>query len=407
MNKSDYCIVIVASNRFDAEFSSAIHCLAIEFSKNNQVLYFNRPYTILEFIKGGWTNEYVRKNKWKLLFRPIEIKGTGNCRLSIIVPRITLSINWLSSGKFYDFFQRINDRLLVNGIEIILKKKSVSKYLYFNSYNPFYGRIFDSVKPPLLKVYQSRDDISQNAYTGKHGIYLEEEAVKNADFAICTSHELWRKLKNFNNHTHIVNNAVDSSMFKRSLENDLRMPQDIAHVKGKVIGYTGNLDDARVDFELLYKIAKSFKNVTLLIVGPINSSEFVRFGLRSCSNILAVGSKHISELPIYLHFMDVAIIPFKLNALTKSIYPLKINEYLAAGRSVVSTCFSEDIKSFEEVIEIANDHDEFLSKIDISLQNNDLKLIEGRVLVADQNSWEQRVNQIWFLVEKYCKNHTI
>jgi glycosyltransferase involved in cell wall biosynthesis len=113
------------------------------------------------------------------------------------------------------------------------------------------------------------------------------------------------------------------------------------------------------------------------------------------------GSKKIEELPNYLRYFDCAIIPFKKITLTKSIYPLKINEYLAAGRAVVATDFSEDIQSFGDVIYISADHAEFVSLIDRAIKENGPERIKARTAVANRNTWTARVEEFWEILESH------
>jgi glycosyltransferase involved in cell wall biosynthesis len=103
--------------------------------------------------------------------------------------------------------------------------------------------------------------------------------------------------------------------------------------------------------------------------------------------------------------MDVAMIPFSYNTLTKSIYPLKINEYLAAGKSVLATSFSEDIKSFGQVVTLSTDHDDFIHKIDIALADQAPNRIAERVALAQNNTWEARINQLWDIISDWEKAH--
>jgi teichuronic acid biosynthesis glycosyltransferase TuaH len=104
-------------------------------------------------------------------------------------------------------------------------------------------------------------------------------------------------------------------------------------------------------------------------------------------------------LPAYLQYMDVMIIPYRLSVLTKSIYPLKLNEYLGAGKPVVSTIFSDDIKEFNEVVYLAKDHREFLELIDKAINENSEEKKQLRMRFASNNTWAARVEQFWTFLE--------
>jgi len=68
--------------------------------------------------------------------------------------------------------------------------------------------------------------------------------------------------------------------------------------------------------------------------------------------VVFYGPKKVQDLPAYLKTFSLGIIPFIKNQFTKGIYPLKINEYLAAGIPVVSTNFGY-LEDFETIINIA------------------------------------------------------
>jgi hypothetical protein len=87
-----------------------------------------------------------------------------------------------------------------------------------------------------------------------------------------------------------------------------------------------------------------------------------------------------------------------VNKLTASIYPLKINEYLAAGKPVVSTHFSDDIFSFRDHAFIAETHDQFLRMIDVAIEGNNIEKKVARMEVANANSWQKRVEEFWEII---------
>jgi len=116
--------------------------------------------------------------------------------------------------------------------------------------------------------------------------------------------------------------------------------------------------------------------------------------------MLFVGAKRLSELPAYLYHSHCAIIPFKCDELTMSIYPLKVNEYLAAGLPVVSTSFSEDIRAFGDVVEIGASEAEFCDKITAMIGNDHEDVRSARIKVASGNNWENRAQRFWEIVER-------
>jgi hypothetical protein len=117
-----------------------------------------------------------------------------------------------------------------------------------------------------------------------------------------------------------------------------------------------------------------------------------------------VEAKRIEELPAFLQYFDCTIIPFAKTNLTGGIYPLKINEYLAAGKAVITTNFSEDIATFDEYIYLANSHEEFLSFIPKALVDNSVEIKQKRLNAAMGNSWEKRVDLLWNISLEVYKN---
>jgi glycosyltransferase involved in cell wall biosynthesis len=192
-------------------------------------------------------------------------------------------------------------------------------------------------------------------------------------------------------------NAADTAIFKKAFTEVLPRPVELKDIHTPIIGFTGSIE-YRSDFELLKKVADFHKDKTLVFVGPVQTEEHKKVGLDKMPNVVFVGPKHITELANYLQYFNCVLIPFRKNTLTKSIYPLKINEYLAAGRPVVATHFSEDIYSFHEVAYVVDSHEEFLHTIDLAIREDNSDRRAARIKVAEQNTWTARVERFWEII---------
>lgn len=402
MTERDYSglpIIMLSMSRWDGPFSSASISLAKEFSKTNSVFYVDNPFTIKDFI-SQFNSITIQSRIKSLLFGKDIFKQikNNNSNLIAVTPKLVFPINWMKEGHVYDFFAKINNKVIIEVIEKIKKEYQIKDYILFNSFNPFYGQDIPTPLKPVLSVYQSRDDISESEYVNKHGVKKEIEAIQNAKFSMATSLGLVNKLVRLSNKKiDYLPNAAEIRLFKKAL-GPLEMPKELLGINKKIIGYTGNICH-RINYGLLKKLAVTHHDKVLLLVGPINNRQFYEYGLDKLPNVLTTGAKSIDELPAFLRYMDCAIIPFHCNELTKSIYPLKINEYLAAGKAVVSTNFSEDMSSFKDVVYIVDSEEKFINLIDTAILDREDDQKKDRIGIAESNSWEARVKLFWELTK--------
>lgn len=392
-------ILLLSTSRWDQDLSSAAISLAREFSRNHRVFFIDQPYTLKDVIKD-WKDPRV-KNKWKAfllgssIYRHVEPQ---NKNLIVVTPLITLPINWLPKGFLYGICSRINNWIFSRTLVRIVREYKLLNYIFFNSYNPFYGVSLPETVKPDIYIYQSRDNIKESEYVSKHGPALEQRALRRADMRLATSRDLVAQLSTPEYPFILFPNAADVELFSKAAENSGDVPEEIREISRPVIGYVGNIC-LRIDYDLLYKIATGFPDWTLLLVGPRNDARYHSYNFDGLKNVVFAGRKNLKDLPRYLKSVDCAILPFKVNALTRSIYPLKVNEYLAAGKPVVSTCFSPDIESFNGLVYLGKDHDSFLNSIRKSVEINDEQKKCMRMQAAKQNSWPARVQQFWNLIE--------
>ncbi len=398
----DYDIILYTLFPTDNIYSSVSLSMAKEFAKNNRVFYVNKPYSVKDFV-GNLNNKKVRERAPKLLTNQIQYETLEKIPKNFVAatPTLSLPINWLPVGQTYNYLHNYNRSIVLKTVRKFIKDYQIKKYIYLNCYNPYGAAVLPKSYGAALNVYQSIDDISQNDYTVKHGLSLENEAIKQADITLVTSKELWNLKSKISKDTHILNNAVDNSVFKRTLTETFPKPPELAGRTGKVVGFIGNLDELRVNYPLIKKTALAHPDKTFLFVGPLNNTEYLTLGLPDIPNIIFAGGKNLYELPQYLQAMDCCLIPFLCNTLTRSIYPLKINEYLSAGKPVIATNFSEDIQSFKDQIYLADTEAAFVQLIDKALESQSQQVINDRIALAESNTWTARINQFWGIMEKY------
>ena len=392
-------LIILSLIKWDGPVSSTPYALAKEFALNNRVFYINHPLSIkdaaLSEKTSGWSDKFtILKNRYN---QPDPLLPN----LHTLIPCLTLPINFLPDGKIYDLLSSFNDLLLFELIKRLISDFGIKKYIFINAFDSFCARKFPTnMLAPIRKIYHCLDEISEVRYTAAHGIRLEKEMARSYDFVLASSIALKNKLNPYSGSIYYLPNGADTALFNTAQFNPYNCPDEmVAYRHKKIIGYTGSLE-YRTNIDLLKGIADGHPDKILCILGPVYSEEAIISGLFDKPNVLYCGSKRLDKLPAYLRFMDCMIIPFKCNKLTSSIYPLKINEYLAAGKPVVSTGFSAEIRSFSDIIGIADDIGSFNSLINDAINNDSAELIDNRMVRAGKNSWKVRVAQFWKILEE-------
>lgn len=400
-------IVFLALARWDGPYSSTTFSLAKEFAKNHRVFYIENPLT-LKYIFTNFFKREIRKRIFPLFFarkrynRLVNIKGD----LTIVTPPAVLPLNFFRRGTAYNVISAFNDKLIGGLLKDLLICFDIKDFIFINVFNPFHLRRFPMLFRPMIFVYITVDDIANSSYVSKHGPYLEEEIIKRVDFVFCTSTELKRLMERFSSNVFLLPNAADIEIFKCSNNLNTTRPDDISSIQVPIIVYTGHID-VRIDYELLVFLLQKLTTYCFLMIGPHSLKSEQILELEMYPNIKFIGRKRLEELPAYLKYAACAIIPFKCNSLTKSIYPLKINEYLASGKPVVSTPFSEDIIEFSDVIRVAQSNIEFAEGIREYIENgksSSSDQVERRLKFVENNNWKNRVSMFWDIVNSPAHN---
>jgi glycosyltransferase involved in cell wall biosynthesis len=215
----------------------------------------------------------------------------------------------------------------------------------------------------------------------------EKRWIHEVDTIVCTAMNLKEKMKKIAPETPVtlVPNGCDWEFFNKSQSIHADMLEGVPSSKGPKIGYIGAWAEW-VDKEIISKLADTYPNGQIIIIGPMLTSDIV-----NKTNVYYLGYRDYSNLPAILAYFDICIIPFKLNRITESTNPIKVYEYLAAGKPVVSTNLPE-VKKMVPFVDVADTHHQFLSDIAKALvyKRNPSYLSQ----YAKQFSWEERYKTI-------------
>jgi glycosyltransferase involved in cell wall biosynthesis len=180
--------------------------------------------------------------------------------------------------------------------------------------------------------------------------------------------------------TILVPNGADYEHFAPAAKR-LDRPKDMPNVGNRfTIGYYGAVY-TWLDVQLIKTIADYFPVVM------IGKNDLYSIPLEH-QNITSLGIKRYDELPSYLSWFDVAIIPFKLTQMIKGCDPVKCYEYLSAGKPVVASAM-EELKKFEDIMYFG-DNESIIRVISRAIRENSADRIAARQETARQHSWLSR-----------------
>ena len=196
-------------------------------------------------------------------------------------------------------------------------------------------------------------------------------------------------------------NGVDYAHFHDGCDPNFKCDEEFESIlkKGQpVIGYYGALAKW-FDYDLLKKIDQENKYQVVLF-GIKYDDSYDKSGADQWKNVHFCGSRPYEILQNYAARMDVLTIPFLINDITKATSPVKLFEYMALNKPIVTTDMDE-CRKYESVL-IGHDHKEFLEQLDKAIL---LKTDETYKALLDkealENTWEEKARTILEQLKKY------
>jgi len=218
---------------------------------------------------------------------------------------------------------------------------------------------------------------------------MDRELKKRADLTVFVNHALYEAEGAECRRAFLSDHGVDYEFFAEA-EKDARMPEEIKALPRPIIGFFGGIDDHTMDVALAAEVARMRPKYSFVFVGSASADLGPFEGL---SNARFVGKKAYEEIPHYGKCFDVAIMPWRQNEWIKMCNPVKLKEYLALGKPVVSTPFRE-LEHYREVAYVARGAEEFAAALDRAIAEDSPERKAARRERVRGHTWDAKAEEV-------------
>lgn len=372
-------IICISTSEWDFLPTRKQRLMALLARQGNRVLYVDPCYA------DRSERLSPRNGLWKA-YRPRTQSVAEN--LWLMKPPFPLPL-----GRF-GWSRALTSIRLANGIHQFLGEHGFNLPLLW-IYPPTAISVVDQI-PHRALIYEVVDDYAEYSTYGeamrRYIRHCERAMLRRADLVFVTSAELLEGREEVNPNIFVSPNGVDCGLFSRAQDSSVEVAEDIGCLSRPILGFVGGIAPW-TDLDMAFGVALRRPGWSLVFIGPVTAGlDVARF--TSLSNVHFLGRRPPEVLPAYLKGMDACLNLFKKTALTRAVNPLKLYEYLAAGKPVVSTPMPEAEK-FGDLVTIADDPDAFVSGVEHELTRaHDLCQITARMDAVLPFSWERIFDQI-------------
>ena len=208
---------------------------------------------------------------------------------------------------------------------------------------------------PTAVVYQRTDRFEAFPNIDVDEITRCDASLRNtADLVLYCSRHLFNDECDMSPSTLFVDHGVDYDRFSEAGDNPETLPSDMSEIKRPIVGFVGGIDDHTFDPERFNSIVALLPDVNFVLVGACSLPD----GWCPKENVHFLGQKNYEDVPGYMSGCDALIMVWNTSGWIKACNPVKLKEYLATGRPVVSTSFDE-LVHWSDFIHVADDPKDF------------------------------------------------
>jgi glycosyltransferase involved in cell wall biosynthesis len=353
-----------------------------------------RGHRVLFVESGG----HIGRHLWRLFSGPNRVSVARRLFAGerpaegITVEKAVTLMPW---GQKFPLANRINSRLTGARVRHAARGLDAPKILWL--YDPTAFELVGRVGEDLT-VYDVVDDyaeqVGQDMRRRRFAAEADEAAAVRSQVVFATTSGLYERHLARNPQTHLVRNGADFAHFSHA---NGTAPA-VGALAGPVVGFAGNLTAEKVDFDLLESVARMRPDWSFVLVGPPAQDARARLErLGALENVHVLGFRPYDELPAYVSGFSAGVIPYRATAYTRNCSPLKVFEYLAAGKPVVASGVP-DLGGMEPDVVLANGAEAFVAALEDALAADSPDAVARRRMLAERNTWDARTERLLDLV---------
>lgn len=349
-----------------------------------EVLYIENP--------SSWCS-VLRKKR----FRDLPIGGRG---LRVVEPGLHVMRPWLTlpGMRYSDLVAKLNGRLVSRQIKNWLCSRQWGEYVAWCRV-PHSGCVLQHLHPSAT-IYDITDDyeLFEKRPACRARIRQREKGlIASADVVLLASQDLQRRKAFAGVQNFWIPNGAEYELFAAAGKPGA-VHSLVSAMPKPVIGYVG-LTTEWMDFELLAKLGSRWPG-HILMVGPIAPQWEKR--AKSIPGLVWAGFVPQTQLPMYLRGFDVCVMPHLANELVRMSNPLKIWEYLATGKPIVSVDLPA-LNGVRDFVDAARDHEHFIALVENRLKTGAPQPTAAAQAAAASYSWDAIFRQLLQTLEPHLR----
>lgn|GEM_PF-415719 len=349
-----------------------------QFARHGRVLYVNsivmRKFNVTE---GAMF--------WRRLIRKSQSMARGLVRITDrfwVYSPLTAPVHHLPAAR------STNERLLREQVNLTMRRIGMSAPLVWVNCPAACDTALALRRSGL--VYQRTDRYEDHPGVDVGQILrYDQKLKKHADLTFYSNRKLHEEEASQCRNAAYVEHGLDYELFAHAAKDTL-VPPEIRTLSRPIVGFFGGIDNHKFNIALMAQVAKKLPDVTFAFVGQasIDCSP-----LTQQPHVIMTGQRPYHLIPHYGKCFDVCVLPFNQNRWVEAMNPIKLKEYLALGKPIVATPFSE-LTGYTGFVHIADNADGFAAAIRRAMADNSSTAAMARRRRVSPHSWHNKAVEV-------------